>query len=156
MLSRAQERYTKHGWLLQEHANDTLAERSKAVAQGAIPKGRGFEPNRCHFLGLRRDFCLVTLASANKPQGQPEAIETLPAALAPPCANASLSPSFSSALMFRLLLRDSSNCHYRNCEFCASSWLTTEIENPVQRCLAQYTNEESSTKILCSVVKLRI
>ena len=30
---------------------DTLAERSKAVAQGAIPKGRGFEPHRCHFLG---------------------------------------------------------------------------------------------------------
>ena len=29
--------------------NDTLAERSKAVAQGAIPKGRGFEPHRCHF-----------------------------------------------------------------------------------------------------------
>ena len=30
-------------------AEDTLAERSKAVAQGAIPKGRGFEPHRCHF-----------------------------------------------------------------------------------------------------------
>ena len=28
---------------------DALAERSKAVAQGAIPKGRGFEPHRCHF-----------------------------------------------------------------------------------------------------------
>ena len=28
---------------------DTLAEQSKAVAQGAIPKGRGFEPHRCHF-----------------------------------------------------------------------------------------------------------
>ena len=27
---------------------DTLAERSEAVAQGAIPKGRGFEPRRCH------------------------------------------------------------------------------------------------------------
>ena len=26
-----------------------LAERSQAVAQGAIPKGRGFEPHRCHF-----------------------------------------------------------------------------------------------------------
>ena len=36
-------------------AKDTLAERSKAVAQGAIPKGRGFEPHRCHFsLGLPR------------------------------------------------------------------------------------------------------
>ena len=29
---------------------DTLAERSKAVAQGAIPKGRGFEPHRCHLI----------------------------------------------------------------------------------------------------------
>ena len=28
---------------------DALAERSKAVAQGAIPKGRGFEPHRRHF-----------------------------------------------------------------------------------------------------------
>ena len=26
---------------------DSLAERSKAVAQGAIPKGRGFEPHSC-------------------------------------------------------------------------------------------------------------
>ena len=31
-------------------AQDSLAERSKAVAQGAIPKGRGFEPHSCHFL----------------------------------------------------------------------------------------------------------
>ena len=30
-------------------ATDALAERSKAVAQGAIPKGRGFEPHSCHF-----------------------------------------------------------------------------------------------------------
>ena len=29
-------------------AQDSLAERSKAVAQGAIPKGRGFEPHSCH------------------------------------------------------------------------------------------------------------
>ena len=29
--------------------HDSLAERSKAVAQGAIPKGRGFEPHSCHF-----------------------------------------------------------------------------------------------------------
>ena len=29
---------------------DSLAERSKAVAQGAIPKGRGFEPHSCHFV----------------------------------------------------------------------------------------------------------
>ena len=34
---------------------DTLAERSKAVAQGAIPKGRGFEPHRCHFCGMGCD-----------------------------------------------------------------------------------------------------
>jgi hypothetical protein len=34
---------------LDTHHSDTLAERSKAVAQGAIPKGRGFEPHRCHF-----------------------------------------------------------------------------------------------------------
>ena len=27
--------------------NDSLAERSKAVAQGAIPKGHGFEPHSC-------------------------------------------------------------------------------------------------------------
>ena len=27
---------------------DSLAERSKAVAQGAIPQGRGFEPHSCH------------------------------------------------------------------------------------------------------------
>ena len=31
---------------------DALAERSKAVAQGAIPKGRRFEPHSCHFLLL--------------------------------------------------------------------------------------------------------
>ena len=35
------------------HSRDTLAERSKAVAQGAIPKGRGFEPHRCHFYNAR-------------------------------------------------------------------------------------------------------
>ena len=34
---------------------DTLAERSEAVAQGAIPKGRGFEPHRCHFCGMGCD-----------------------------------------------------------------------------------------------------
>ena len=33
----------------QEATQDSLAERSKAVAQGAIPKGRGFEPHSCHF-----------------------------------------------------------------------------------------------------------
>ena len=28
---------------------DALAERSKAVAQGAIPQGRGLEPHSCQF-----------------------------------------------------------------------------------------------------------
>ena len=32
--------------------HDSLAERSKAVAQGAIPKGRGFEPHSCHFSAI--------------------------------------------------------------------------------------------------------
>ena len=36
---------------------DALAERSQAVAQGAIPKGRGLEPHRRHF--LRRACTLV-------------------------------------------------------------------------------------------------
>ena len=39
---------------------DALAERSKAVAQGAIPKGRGFEPHSCHcpaLFDLRRQAC---------------------------------------------------------------------------------------------------
>ena len=31
--------------------HDSLAEQSKAAAQGAIPKGRGFEPHSCHMLG---------------------------------------------------------------------------------------------------------
>ena len=34
---------------------DSLAEQSKAVAQGAIPKGRGFEPHSCQFLLLSDD-----------------------------------------------------------------------------------------------------
>ena len=29
---------------------DSLAERSKALAQGASPQGRGFEPHSCHSL----------------------------------------------------------------------------------------------------------
>ena len=32
--------------------HDSLAERSKAVAQGAIPQGRGFEPHSCHYWHL--------------------------------------------------------------------------------------------------------
>ena len=31
---------------------DTLAERSKAVAQGAIPRGRGFETPQVSFVGM--------------------------------------------------------------------------------------------------------
>ena len=31
-----------------QHHMDSVAERSKAVAQGAIPQGRGFETHRCH------------------------------------------------------------------------------------------------------------
>ena len=33
----------------------SLAEQSKALAQGAIPKGRGFEPHSCHFSTLRHN-----------------------------------------------------------------------------------------------------
>ena len=32
--------------------HDSLAKRSKAVAQGAIPKGCGFEPHSCHFSAI--------------------------------------------------------------------------------------------------------
>ena len=32
---------------------DSLAERSKALASGASPQGRGFEPHSCHILILR-------------------------------------------------------------------------------------------------------
>ena len=35
-------------------AKDALAERSKAVAQGAIPKGHGFEPHKRHFCLLHQ------------------------------------------------------------------------------------------------------
>ena len=38
---------------------DSLAERSKAVAQGAIPKGRGLEPHSCHLSGM----CYYTLVA---------------------------------------------------------------------------------------------
>ena len=34
---------------------DSLAERSKAVAQGAIPQGRGLEPHSCHILQLGKE-----------------------------------------------------------------------------------------------------
>ena len=39
-------------------ATDALADQSKAVAQGAIPKGRGFEPHSCH---MRRALALPSL-----------------------------------------------------------------------------------------------
>ena len=41
----------------ESRATDALAERSKAVAQGAIPKGRGFEPHRRHFEDLSNNGC---------------------------------------------------------------------------------------------------
>ena len=31
-----------------QHHMDSVAERSKAVAQGAVPRGRGLESHRCH------------------------------------------------------------------------------------------------------------
>ena len=33
-------------------STDSLAEWSKALAPGASPKGRGFEPHSCHFVRL--------------------------------------------------------------------------------------------------------
>ena len=42
-LRRAQPTFTK-----MQSPQDSVAERSKAVAQGVIPKGRGFEPHSCH------------------------------------------------------------------------------------------------------------
>ena len=38
---------TLDGCSFKRALKDSLAERSKAVAQGAIPKGRGFEPHSC-------------------------------------------------------------------------------------------------------------
>ena len=39
----------------QMRSTDSLAEWSKALAPGASPKGRGFEPHSCHFhiFGIR-------------------------------------------------------------------------------------------------------
>ena len=39
--------------------HDSLAEWSKALASGASPQGRGFEPHSCHF------SCLLFLEGAN-------------------------------------------------------------------------------------------
>ena len=48
--------------LIQEQ--DSLAERSKAVAQGPIPQGRGLEPHSCHLLsrpqGSREETLILT------------------------------------------------------------------------------------------------
>ena len=38
---------------LRHHRQDALAEWSKALAQGASPKGRGFEPHRRHMIHIR-------------------------------------------------------------------------------------------------------
>jgi hypothetical protein len=47
------------------HGQDSLAEWSKALAQGASPQGRGFEPHSCHW--VRRGF-LLHMALVAKPQ----------------------------------------------------------------------------------------
>ena len=47
--------------------HDSLAERSKAVAQCAIPKGRGLKPHSCHFSGMCY-YTLVAEASEYLPQ----------------------------------------------------------------------------------------
>ena len=54
------------------HRKDTLAERSKAVAQGAIPKGRGFEPHGCHFLRSRSCWGCAVWALATKEEEEEE------------------------------------------------------------------------------------
>ncbi len=44
--------YGERARLRQAHAQDSLAEWSKALAPGASPQGRGFEPHSCHFARL--------------------------------------------------------------------------------------------------------
>ena len=46
--------------------HDSLAEWSKALASGASPQGRGFEPHSCHFSFLDDDECDVCIAIQNK------------------------------------------------------------------------------------------
>jgi hypothetical protein len=46
--------------------HDTLAERSKAVAQGAIPKGRGFEPHRCQSVASRQVLIACLLGKSEQ------------------------------------------------------------------------------------------
>ena len=41
------------GFIGPPNAMDALAERSKAVAQGAIPQGRGLGPHRCQSSALQ-------------------------------------------------------------------------------------------------------
>ena len=49
---------TLNGARTQPTWQDSLAERSKAVAQGAIPQGRGFEPHSCQFIAhFRFESC---------------------------------------------------------------------------------------------------
>ena len=45
--ARPAQRAPDGSWASASPPQDSVAERSKAVAQGAIPKGRGFEPHRC-------------------------------------------------------------------------------------------------------------
>ena len=40
--------YIVQFWPKQRHWADNLAERSKALASGASPKGRGFKSHSCH------------------------------------------------------------------------------------------------------------
>ncbi len=44
--------YGERARLRQAHAQDSLVEWSKALARGASPQGRGFEPHSCHFARL--------------------------------------------------------------------------------------------------------
>ena len=43
--------------------SDSLAERFKALAQGASPQGRGFEPHSCHFVGFTITILVTVLLS---------------------------------------------------------------------------------------------
>ena len=43
---------------------DSLAEWSKALASGASPQGRGFEPHSCHLFDEVPDFAQTTLTAA--------------------------------------------------------------------------------------------
>ena len=45
--------------------HDSLAEWSKALAQGASPQGRGFEPHSCHFDNLPWLECVLCLGRSN-------------------------------------------------------------------------------------------